>query len=302
MLRTIPPVDLADFKDSGGILFRVHGGTWFELLPGSVHTTGEVAMKSLAVTLFLSLVLFCGAGCHTWSHAPDFTPPSSPTGLRTSTGDNFIELFWNANREPDVAGYNVYVSSSYGGRYGLIASAERPYYNDLHAKNGTVYYYAVTAYDFDGNESDLSKDVAYDIPRPEGYDVTLINSAVSTSNSAYDFSKYAVVAAADQYADIVYGGANGDYRMTVGQDSDIRDMGPTQSILDISESPASGWATTHDVALAAGHTYVVWTWDDHYAKFRVSALSQNRVVFDWAYQTVPTNRLLKRTVPSRRPV
>jgi hypothetical protein len=257
-------------------------------------------MKTMTATLFLTSVLLFGSGCHRLLHEPDFTPPSAPTGLRTATGDNFIELFWNANREPDVEGYNVYVSSSYSGRYELIGSSETPYFNDRHAKNGNVYYYAVAAYDFDGNESKLSTDVAYDIPRPEGYDVTLSNSLVNTSTCAYDFSKYSVVAANDQYADIVYDGTTGDFRMSVRQDSDIQDMGPTRSILDIGEAPSSGWAPTHNVSLASGHTYVVWTWDDHYAKFRVSALSQNRVVFDWAYQTALSNRLLKRTVPSER--
>jgi hypothetical protein len=45
---------------------------------------------------------------------------------------------------------------------------------------------------------------------------------------------------------------------------------------------------------------VVWTWDDHYAKFRVSSVSSGRVVFDWAYQLVPSNRLLKKTPAGER--
>jgi hypothetical protein len=257
-------------------------------------------MKTLGTTLLLTASLLMFAGCDHLFHEPDFAPPSRPTGLRTSTGDNFIELYWNENREPDVAGYNVYVASSYNGRYSLIGSTDNAYYSDDGAANGSVYYYAVTAYDYDGNESDMSTDVAYDIPRPEGYDITLLNSAFSASQSGYDFSKYSVVAANDQYADMVFGGSNGDLRMAVSSDTDIQDMGPTHSILDIGEAPASGWASSHTVALVPGHTYVVWTWDDHYAKFRVSALSQNRVVFDWAYQLIPSNRLMKRTVPATR--
>ena len=82
--------------------------------------------------------------------------------------------------------------------------------------------------------------------------------------------------------------------MDVDTDSDIQDMGPTGGILDITTAPASGWSTTHDVQLTVGHTYVVWTWDDHYAKFRVTSLSSGRVVFDWAYQLQKANPLLKR--------
>ena len=43
-----------------------------------------------------------------------------------------------------------------------------------------------------------------------------------------------------------------------------------------------------------GNTYVIWTWDNHYAKVRVKTLLSERVVFDWAYQLVEGNRELKR--------
>jgi hypothetical protein len=260
----------------------------------------EAQMKTTAYSLLIAATLFFGSGCRHLFHEPDFEAPSAPTGLRTATGDNFIELFWNSSREPDVAGYNVYVSSSYNGRYTLIGSTYDTYYVDDGAANGSIYYYAVSAYDYDGNEGDLSTDVAYDIPRPEGYDVTLMSASYSASQSGYDFSRYSVVPANDQYADMVYNGSNGSMGMSVSTDTDIQDMGPTRSILDIGQAPASGWSNTHSVELVAGHTYVVWTWDDHYAKFRVSALSQNRVVFDWAYQLIPANRLMKRSVPAVR--
>jgi hypothetical protein len=272
------------------------------LTKADVENSSEAQMKTTAYTLLVAATLLFGTGCQHLFHEPDYEAPSAPTGLRTSTGDNFIELFWNSNREPDVDGYNVYVASSYNGRYTLIGSTYDNYFVDDGAANGSIYYYAVSAYDYDGNESELSTDVAYDIPRPEGYDVTLMNEAYSPSQSAYDFSKYSVVTANDQYADIVYTGSNGSLVMSVSTDTDIQDMGPTRSILDIGQAPASGWSSSHNVQLVAGHTYVVWTWDDHYAKLRVSALSQNRVVFDWAYQLIPANRLLKRSVPSVREV
>jgi hypothetical protein len=251
-------------------------------------------MKRALIPLVTLLVAL--AGCIHGPYEPDFTPPSAPTGLRTATGDNFIELFWNANREPDVSGYNVYVSSAYNGRYERIGSSSRPYFNDNGAVNGTTYYYAVTAYDYDGNESALSKDVAYDIPRPEGYNRVLTDYRTAPATAGYDFSGYAVVAYNDQTSDIWYENYNGVSYMDVRTDTDIQDMGPTASILDISSAPSSGWSTTHDVALAVGHTYVVWTYDDHYAKFRVAAMSSGRVTIDWAYQLQKSNPLLKRAV------
>ncbi len=251
-------------------------------------------MKTLLI--FASIVTLAFAGCHRGLLEPDFVPPSAPTGLRTATGDNFIELFWNSNPERDLEGYNIYVGSSYNGRYELVGSSTRPYFNDNGAVNGNTYYYAVTAFDFDGNESALSKDVAYDIPRPEGYGVILNDYLTSPSTAGYDFSRYLVVAYDDQTSDMWYEFYNGSYYMDVRTDTDIQDMGPTGSILEIGTAPASGWSTTHDVLLAVGHTYVVWTFDDHYAKFRVASMSAGRVTFDWAYQLQKSNPLLKRAV------
>ena len=257
-------------------------------------------MKTSLLTLSLIFLVAVTPGCHDWLYHPDMDPPSPPTGLRTATGDNFIELFWDDNREPDLDGYNVYVSSSYDGEYEFIASTSEPYLLDDGVRNGNLYYYAVTAYDYDGNESELSNDVAYDIPRPEGYDVLLYNATASPAQSAYDFSRYSVVSIDDKYADIYYVAGNGSYVMRVDSDTDIQDMGPTSSILSIGTAPLNGWSSNHEVELFAGHTYVVWTWDDHYAKFRVSALSPARVVFDWAYQLIPSNRLLKRAPAADR--
>lgn len=247
-------------------------------------------------TLWVAVLLLFASGCHHMSDDfADVTPPSAPRGLWTQTGDNMIELFWDRNAEPDVAGYNVFVSSSYNGRYELIGTVRSPYFLDLGARNGNTYYYAVTAFDYDGNESELSRDVAYDIPRPEGYGVVLDDFRRATATSGYDFSRYSVVPYNDLYADMYFENYQGTLYMNVREDSDIIDMGPTQSLLDIREAPTSGWSPTHDVQLVVGHTYVVWTWDDHYAKFRVTNLSPGRVTFDWAYQLQRSNPLLKRS-------
>ncbi len=242
------------------------------------------------------LVLLAGSlvllGCDKMV-GPDLTPPRPPTGISTQTGDGFIEVFWNDNPEGDVAGYNVFQSQSYNGPYQFIGSTHTPYFMHAGLVNGWTYYYAVTAYDFDGNESDLSKDVVYDIPRPEGYNVVLGNFRASPGNSGYDFSDYRVLAYNELYADMYFEYNNGEYYMNVRTDTDIQDMGPTNSLLDIRQAPVSGWSTTHDAVLRVGHTYVVWTWDDHYAKFRVTGLSSGRVVFDWAYQVAVSNPLLR---------
>ncbi len=253
-------------------------------------------MKRTIFFLFLSSFALLGCDLVPGSDrvaGPSLSPPVAPTGLYTETGDNFIELFWRANSEGDIAGYNVFASATYNGRYELIGSTRTPYFNDAGARNGSTYYYAVAAYDVDGNESELSKDVAYDVPRPEGYDVILNSYRQNPSYGGYDFSDYTVRAYNDLYADMYFEYFDGEYYMNVRTDSDIQDLGPTNSLLEVRQSPTTGWSSTHDAILRVGHTYVVWTWDDHYAKFRVTSLSPNRIAFDWAYQLQVSNPMLK---------
>jgi hypothetical protein len=258
-------------------------------------------MKTLALITVLSGTLLVW-GCTESSLPPDQSAPAAPTGLTTFAGDNAIELFWNRSPEKDVAGYNVFVSSTYNGRYDLIGSSREPHYVDKGAVNGNIYYYAVTAYDYDGNESRLSRDVAYDIPRPEGYDVALGDFRKYPSVGGFDFSKNAVVPYDDNYADMYFENYRDTLYMDVRSDTDIQDMGPTASIQDIATAPVDGWSPTHDVVLQVGHTYIVWTWDDHYAKFRVSSLAPSRVTFDWVYQVRSATPMLKHGTGTRPPV
>ncbi len=223
----------------------------------------------------------------------DNTPPAPPRGIYTISGDNWIELHWTQNTERDLDGYNIYFSYSYNGRYELIGTTRNNYFVDYEARNGKTYYYAVTAFDFNGNESDLSSEVIYDTPRPEGYNQVIYDFRRFPNNAGYDFSTYNVRPYDDQYTDMFFDNDNGSYYMVVWDDTDIQDMGPTYDIYDISKAPLSGWSTTKDVRLKEGNTYIVWTWDNHYAKFRVKLLTSERVVFDWAYQTAEGNRELK---------
>jgi hypothetical protein len=252
------------------------------------------------------LILLIGAvmvtGCY---HPTEFfqpVPPSRPSGLYTETGDNFIELFWSENHENDVVGYHVYWSGQYDGRYELLATTRQAYFLDAGAVNGRTYYYAVTAFNADGMESELSTDVAYDVPRPEGYGVLLSDFRRAASTAGYSFGSYQVVRYDDQNADMYFEYFNGTYYMNVWSDTDIQDLGATSSLLDVRLAPATGWSPERSVPVVVGHTYVVWTWDDHYAKFRVTSVSPSRVVFDWAYQLQKSNPMLKRPVKAKRTI
>jgi hypothetical protein len=245
-------------------------------------------------------LLLTTSGCLEGFIEPDLTPPAPPRGISTATGDGRIEIFWPANEESDLAGYHVLVSNAYDGEYALIGTTRQNYFIDAGARNGTTYYYAVTAFDYSGNESEPSLDVSYDTPRPEGYNVTLKDYRTSPDLAGYDFSSYSVGPYDDKYTDVFFEYYNGSFYLNVWTDSDILDMGYTKSLYEIEDAPNSGWSESRDARAIAGHTYVVWTWDNHFAKLRINSVSPARVDFDWAYQLQSGNTRLKRSMSGDR--
>lgn len=129
--------------------------------------------RILAAAIIAGMFFFTGCDEHdryidTVSY--DYTPPAIPTGVQTSNGDENVYISWLSNSEKDLAGYNVYYSTSYDGRYTLLGSTDRTYFYDNNLTNGNKYYYAVTAYDYDNNESELSREDVYGIGRPQKAD------------------------------------------------------------------------------------------------------------------------------------
>ena len=240
------------------------------------------------------------ASCERDILLPDLVAPAPPHGLFTETGDGFIELFWSPNSESDVRGYNVFASTSYTGPFTYIGTTTNTWYVDVDAKNGTTYYYAISAFDRSQNESDPSTDIAYDTPRPEGYHVTIADFRALPEYAGYDFSTYSVGPYDDKYTDVFFENYDGALYLDVWEDTDIQDVGFTISLQQVGEAPTRGWSPTKDARIVPGHTYVIWTWDDHYAKLRVTSASADRVVFDWTYQLQPSNTRLKRTCPGSR--
>ena len=223
----------------------------------------------------------------------DYDPPAVPGGIVVINGDNRVDLYWDDNYEDDLAGYNVYYSYEYDGKYTLIGSSQTSYFIDWESANGVTYYYAVTAYDYNGNESELSYDVVYATPRPEGFNQSIFNYNKYPENSGYSFSNYSVVPYDDLGSDFFFENYDGEFYLNVWDDTDIQNMGQTYDIYDIPYAPASGWNPSKYELAVVGHTYVIWTWDNHFAKVRVKSITNDRVVFDWAYQLVEGNRELK---------
>ena len=256
-------------------------------------------MKKLRILFLDGLTMIWFWGCKEERYYVDTTPPNPPQNIYTVTGDNRIDIFWQHSAARDLAGYNIFVSDSYDGKYTLIGNTANDYFVDLGAVNGQTYYYAISAYDFNGNESELSYDVVYDTPRPEGFNQSVFEYTQFPNNSGYAFAEYLVVPFDDDKADFFFEKYDGKYYLDVWTDTDIQDMGATTDIYDISAAPLDGWVPVIEgenvkyTEAIVGHTYVIWTWDNHFAKVRVSYISSERIVFDWAYQTAEGNPELK---------
>jgi hypothetical protein len=91
---------------------------------------------------------------------PDNTAPAAPNGLTANAANGQISLIWNANTEPDLAGYNLYRSTSspvptngtpLNGATMLTGTS----YTDSCLAAGT-YYYALVAVDTSDNLSNPS--------------------------------------------------------------------------------------------------------------------------------------------------
>ena len=70
-------------------------------------------------------------------------------------------MAWDANSEPDLAGYNIYygtASRNYTHRINVGNTTE---YTVKDLDDGGTYYFAATAYDRDGNESVYSAELVH---------------------------------------------------------------------------------------------------------------------------------------------
>jgi hypothetical protein len=263
----------------------------------------------LILTVIVGLIfIFNGCEKKVYVLEPDTTPPSIPKGVYSITGDESIFIDWEPNDEPDFMRYNIYWSLNPDNGFTYFDYTSVSQYTDLDVKNGTTYYYIITAEDYSRNESEPSK-IIYDTPRPEGH-LRLHNNAVLPNQSGlyFDNKNGPIIVTwnnplcdlyLDEVSEVFY------LNTTVKNDipNDLQDMGFTFTWEEINVAPDTivGWSELSYVPVSLGHTYVIWTWDNHYAKLRatyVDTLYYEFADFEWAYQTDIGNPELK-PVPKR---
>ena len=257
--------------------------------------------KTLLVIGLIAGLVFILSSCEKKVYVvePDTTPPSSPKGVYSITGDESIYIDWEANDESDLKNYRIYRTLDPDNGFSYLVSTTISQHTDLDVNNGTTYYYIITATDYSGNESEVSKAI-YDTPRPEGFNETLYDMAVSPNNSGFFFDGQQVVPWNDLDCDIYLDKVSGIFYLNATEGTDIQDFGYTDDLDDINVAPDTsiGWSQLGYVEVILGHTYIIWTWDNHYAKLRITDIYTNYIRFDWAYQTAVGNPELK-VVPKR---
>lgn len=269
--------------------------------------------RKLSLFLLLPLILFA-CEIHHWDRDKgdcyyDHTPPAVPRGVYSVTGDQSITVCWEPVHDGDVSGYGVYWNDRAEGYYERIGTTSMTSYRVTGLSNGRTYFFAVDSFDECGNSSDLSYETVPDTPRPEGYGLRIWDVMYFPDEAGIDFSEYqygnqAMVLPYDDPSADIFLERDGDmfFITATAEDTDVLAWGRVENLDEIDIAPETGWISGGSLAVSQSYAYLVWTWDNHFAKFVVTRVGENSITLDWAYQTDRGNPELAPGMPNEPPV
>lgn len=172
-----------------------------------------------------------------------------------------VIVSWNPNTEPDLAGYKVYYGTEPGEYTTSIDVGNVTQREVSGLEMGGTYYFAVTAYDFNGNESAPSTEVVYYVVDTDPPTITsttgdqvdrvivvfseIVEEASAELVSNYSINNGIVVQTAELQSDnkTVYlfttQHANGNYTVTV---NNVRDTAQVNNTIDTNSSANYSWS------------------------------------------------------------
>jgi len=112
------------------------------------------AQTSVLSTRYFKFILFLLIPCTLY-----LIPAALPAAHAAS-----VDLEWDPNTEPELAGYKIYWGTSNGNYTSSKDAGQNTTCTITGLDEGTTYYFAATAYDGDGNESDYSNQISYTVP------------------------------------------------------------------------------------------------------------------------------------------
>ena len=262
-------------------------------------------LKEITVLFLCAMLIVTLFGCYIDvddDDEKDREPPAVPRGVRTITGDGYVIVEWYPNGEFDLDGYTVWRSEDNNDFVSIAElSVDSTVYTDRNVRNGRTYYYAVSAIDNDGNQSELSPENAWDTPRPEGRNIVLDDYDLEPDRSGFDFSnpRRGAIPWDDRSTDIYFGLDKAVLVRYLYSDNDtvMQDLGYHENFDGVDVVPEYGY-TPLFVELVEGHIYAIYTPDGNFAKIHVRKLTNDDVEFDWAYQTDPENIQLAPAKPN----
>lgn len=120
----------------------------------------------------VQLIVPVGAGADAESDLPepvaiqpeDTFPPAVPAGLNAIIGVKTVELAWERNSEPDLAGYVILRALGNAPLARLDGTLTAPSFSDTTAESGKTYRYAVASIDRKNNVSNPSEPITITAP------------------------------------------------------------------------------------------------------------------------------------------
>ncbi|HSG99651.1 MAG TPA: hypothetical protein VLB27_06350 [candidate division Zixibacteria bacterium] len=255
-------------------------------------TDSKISLLSLAAVLSAGMLF--ATGCEDETLVVIDVPPPAPQGVYTIRGDQQVTIYWLPVEADDFDHYRVYwgADSASGSVFNLVGTTvDEMYVDDVDLVNGTRYYYVVTAVDHAGNESAQSREWGGATPRDEGAQILAVSND-DPSNAGFNLATGQSVSFNSPIADFWFD-RDIDGNIYINADSianpflgDLQDMGYTESLDEIGRAPVDGWSILGYAEVIEGHTYVIWTQDDRYAKVRIrtNGIIGSFVTFDYAYQ------------------